>query len=389
MSARQTWRSASFAVLIVVLPVTALADPGDAAADQPASGASSDEATPPGVAPALDPPPPPPPRRPPTGTFEIGAGYSSDEKFVASASVAQRNLFGTGHRLSLDARISARRQLLRAGYEIPRLLGSDLALRTELVRRQEHLPGFVRSGVGGGVTLVKPLGDHLSAFAGYRVEQVSTTFDDPVAARAVAPSPIRARDGRIAALRGGLAYSTLDQPGLPTKGMALGASIEVADPRWGSEMQLTRLDGWGSLHAPLGPLTLHLAGSVSTISSRDAAGVPLSERLHLDSSSLVRGFSPGALGPHDAATGLSLGGNLLYTGRAELEAPLVSAAGLSVVGFIDHGGIYDRSGAGSNGTSLGFGLLWRSPIGPLRFDWAVPLLGARTPHFVFGFGSSF
>lgn len=388
MNATQTWRSASLVVLIVALPVPALAEPADATGDQPAGGAP-DEATPPSETPALAPPVQPPPPRRRTGTFQIGAGYSSDDKFIASAGVAQNNLFGSGHRLALDARISARRQRFQIGYDIPRLLGSDLALHTELVSRREHLPGFLRSGVGGGVTLVQPLGEHLSAFAGYRVEQVSTTIDDPTSARGALPAPIQARDGRIAALRGGLAYSTLDEPMLPRRGMALGASIEVADPRWGSEMQLTRFDGWGSMHAPLGPLTVHLGGSVATVTSRDPTGVPLSERLHLDSSNLVRGFSPGTLGPRDAATGLSLGGNFLYTARAELEAPLVSAAGLSVVGFADHGGIYDRSGAGSNGTSVGFGLLWRSPIGPLRADWAFPIAGDTKPHFVFGLGSSF
>ena len=397
MSATQTWRSASLVVLLVALPVPALAEPEGATPVQRAGEARDDEAEPPSEAPALVPPeaspaPPPDPvpaKRKPTGRFQIGVGYSTDDKFMASAEIAQDNLFGTGQRLSLGAKISARQQLFRLGYDLPHLLGSDLELRTELVNRRDQLPGFVRSGVGGGVTLLRPLGDHLTGFIGYRVEQITTTIDDPIAARGDLPPPVTSRDGRIASLRGGLAYSTLDQPFLPTKGMSLGATVEIADPRWGSEIQLTRFDGWGSLHAPLGPLTLHLGGSVSTVSSRDAAGVPLSERLHLDGSSVVRGFAPGALGPRDARTGLSLGGNFEYTGRAELEAPLFRSAGISAVGFVDHGGIYDLGGAGSNGTSIGFGLIWRSPIGPLRFDWAFPVGGDGSPHFVFGLGTNF
>jgi len=388
MIAMQTRRSASLVVLLVVSPVAAFAEPGDATPVQRDGEASDDEAEPPGEAKPLD-PEPPAPKRKPTGRFSIGAGYSTDDKFIATAGVAQDNLFGTGHRLHMDAKISARRQVFVAGYDIPKLLGTDLELRTEVGSRWDKLPGFTRAGAGGGVSLVQPLGEHLTGFVGYRIEQVTTTIDDPIAARSELPSPINARDGRIAALRGGLAYSTLDQPFLPTKGMSLGASVEVADPRWGSEMQLTRFDGWGSVHAPIGPLTLHLGGSVSTIASRDAGGVPLSERLHLDSSSIVRGFSPGELGPRDAETGLSLGGNFEYTGRAELEAPLVRSLGISAVGFLDHGGIYDRSGNGSNGTSVGFGLIWRSPIGPLRFDWALPIGGDHRPHFVFGLGTSF
>lgn len=387
MSPTQTWRSASLVVLLVALPVPAFAEPDDATPVQRAGEVREDEAAPPTVAPT---PPAPPQRlkRRPTGRFQIGAGYSTDDKFIASAEIGQDNLFGTGQRLSLGSKISARQQLFRLGYDLPHLLGSDLELRTELVNRRDQLPGFVRSGVGGGVTLMQPLGDHLTGFVGYRVEEVTTTIDDPIAARGEVASPITPRDGRIAALRGGLAYSTLDQPLLPTRGMSLGAAIEVADPRWGSEMQMTRFDGWGSLHQPLGPLTLHLGGSVSTVTSRDAGGVPLSERLHLDGSSVVRGFAPGSLGPRDAEAKLSLGGNFEYIGRGELEAPLLRSAGISAIGFVDHGGIYDRSGAGSNGTSVGFGLIWRSPIGPLRLDWAFPMGGDRSPHFVFGVGTS-
>lgn len=380
MIATQTRRSASLVVLIAVSPVAAHAEPGRAEGDPHGGGASDDVAPPPGEAKPLA----PRPERAPTGRFVLGAGYRSDEGFIATAGVAQDNLFGTGHRLALDARLSARRQLFRIGYDIPHLLGTDLELRTELVNRRDQLPGFARSGVGGGVTLVAPLGPHVAAFAGYRVEEVTTTLDaSPVARGGTAP-PIRARDGRIAAVRGGLSYSTLDDALAPTQGMTLGVSLEVADPRWGSEIQLTRLDGWGSVHAPLGPLTLHLGGRVASVASRDAGGVPLAERLHLETAGLVRGFAPGALGPHDGA--LSLGGNFAYTTRAELELPLVRAAGISLVGFGDHGGIYDRSGAGSSGTSLGFGILWRSPIGPLRFDWAFPLGGDGTPQFVFGLG---
>jgi outer membrane protein insertion porin family len=393
MSATQTWRSASLVVLLVALPVPALAEPEDATPEQRAGEVHDEQVAPPGEAPPLTPAPPPapppPPKRKPTGRFQIGAGYSNDDKFIASAEIAQDSLFGTGQRLSLGAKISARRQLFRLGYDLPHLFGSDLELRTELFTRRDQMPGFVRSATGGGATLMQPLGEHLTGFLGYRMEQVATELDArPTSERTELP-PINTRDGRIASLRGGLAYSTLDQPFLPTKGMSLGAAIEVADPRWGSEIQLTRFDGWGSLHQPVGPFTVHLGGSVSTVSSRDAAGVPLSERLHLDGSSVIRGFAPGSIGPRDAATGLSLGGNFQYTARGELEAPLIRSVGISAVGFVDHGGIYDIGGAGSNGTSVGFGLIWRSPIGPLRFDWAFPVAGDRSPHFVFGMGTSF
>ena len=59
---------------------------------------------------------------------------------------------------------------------------------------------------------------------------------------------------------------------------------------------------------------------------------------------------------------------------------------MSVEGFYDIGGVFDRSGAGQIGRSTGFGVLWRSPLGPLRLDLAFPLTGGD-PRFVFGLGS--
>ncbi len=387
MTATQTIWSASLVTLLVAATVPAHAEPSDATSEH-ATGEVREEPTTsaPGEVPPVAPSTPP---RAPTGRFQIGAGYRTDDGFIAQAEIAQDSLFGTGHRLALGARLSGRGQLVRIGYDVPHLAGGDLTLRTELHAQTDQLPVFRRSASGGGALVTAPVGDHLQAFFGYRIEEVTTSIDAPATSRADVGPPITARDGRIATLRAGLAYSTLDRPFMPTRGAEIGTSVEVADPRWGSEVQLTRFDSWGSVHRAIGPFTLHLGGSVSTVASRDDAGVPLAERLHLDGSSVLRGFSPGSIGPRDPRTGMSLGGNFEYTARGELEIPLIRRLGISGVGFVDHAGIYDVGGAGSHGTSVGVGLIWRSPIGPLRFDWAFPLNGDGKPRFVFGFGAGF
>jgi outer membrane protein insertion porin family len=363
----------------VVSSVPAFAEPDDAEPVQRAGevrddepGGERDGAQQPRTPSATAPRP-----RKPTGRFQIGAGFSSDESFIAQATIAQDDLFRTGQRLALTAQISAKRQLFLLGYDVP--LGGGLELRTQLYAKDQLLPGFRRKAAGGTASLVAPLGEHLHGFVGFRLEQVETEDTDDVIARALDDphaSPIT-----IASLRAGLAYSTLDDPLLPAKGRAFGASIELADPRWGSDVTLAKAQVWSSFHQPLGPAILHLSATGTAISGKDPGGVPRSERLYLDSSSLIRGYAPGSLGPSD-------GGTIMYTARAELEVPLVRSAGLSAVTFLDGGGIFDRSGAGSAGTSYGFGLLWRSPIGPLRFDWGIPI-GGGPARFIFGIGSGF
>jgi len=382
MIATQTRRSASLVALSlgVFSSVPAVAEPDDAEPVQRAGEVRDDERDERGEGgePARTPSATaPPPARKPTGRFQIGAGFSSDESFIAQATIAQDDLFRTGQRLSLTAQISAKRQLFLLGYDVP--LGGGLELRTQLYASDRLLPGFRRKAAGGTASLVAPLGANLTGFVGFRLEQVAAEDTDDVIARAVdAPS----RDSfTLAALRAGISYSTLDQPFLPTKGRSFGAAVELADPRWGSDVTLAKAQVWSSFHHDLGPAILHLGATASAISSRDAGGVPRSERFYLDSSSLIRGYAPGSIGP-------STGGTLMYTARAELEVPLIRSAGLSAVGFIDGGGIFDRSGAGGTGVSYGVGLVWRSPIGPLRFDWGFPADGGPM-RFVFGIGSGF
>src|SRR5690242_2278567 len=119
MFAKQTIASASFVVALAVASGFAHADPDE---------------------------------RPATGTFQVGAGFSSIEGFVASARIEQSSLFGTGHMPALDTRISAMRQDFGLLYSTPDL-GDGLSVSAELFSRQRQLPAFNRIGAGGAFTL--------------------------------------------------------------------------------------------------------------------------------------------------------------------------------------------------------------------------------------------
>jgi outer membrane protein insertion porin family len=305
------------------------------------------------------------------GTFAIGAGYATDEGFLATATIDQPDLFHSGNDLSLSSGISERQQLFVLRFVDAHLLGSDLSLSTELVSHEKKMPGFTRDAAGIHATATAPLGAHLHAFVGYRLEEV--TVDKPplgTLARGEVLPPDAA--GLISAVRVGLEYSTLDAKLLPRTGTVAGASIDYADPRLGSELDMATLHAWAGTHQPLGPVTLHLEGSATLLSSPSA--IPLSERLFLDGSSDVRGFAPGAFGP-------ALGGTFELTGRGSLEVPLTST--FSLEGFVDHALIDTASG-----TSTGLGVIWRSPLGPFHVDLACPLPGMK-PTLVLGFGGFF
>ena len=149
---------------------------------------------------------------------------------------------------------------------------------------------------------------------------------------------------------------------------------------------------------------------------------------------LVRGFAPNGIGPRDInpfGTGDALGGTKYWGVSAELQMPfwfLPKEVGLKGAVYADAGSLFDYKGPTSwiaTGevntpgcvsptrspiispgtclglqydssdlvrTSVGVGLIWASPFGPLRFDYAVPLTKGqfdRVQQFKFGGGTSF
>lgn len=316
------------------------------------------------------------PKREPTGTFEVGAGYATDDGFLANARIAQSRLFGSDKSLVLSTLISRRRQEFLMRYEDPTLFGS-LQLRGDLYNRRKLYEGFTREAAGGELTLGQRIAPNLDFFVGSKLEHVEVDVGATSLYRGASPVDDLWRGGLVSALKMGVRYTTISpsESFYPRRGTAVGASIEIADRQLGSDIEYLRTDAWLGHHRALGPFTLHVSGRVSSIT--DSA--PMSERLQFDGSSDVRGYAPGAI--------MATGGNLMWTTRTELETP--SLADISVVGFFDAGGMY-TAGARELIGSVGVGLVWRSPIGPLRFDWAVPLSGQdRSTRFILGIGGVF
>ena len=88
----------------------------------------------------------------PTGTFQVGAGFSSIESFIATAQVQQANLFGNGQSLALQAQVSALRQLVTLRFFEPYFLDSLWNASAELYDTLYVFPNFARRSVGGSVT---------------------------------------------------------------------------------------------------------------------------------------------------------------------------------------------------------------------------------------------
>ncbi len=185
-----------------------------------------------------------------------------------------------------------------------------------------------------------------------------------------------------------MAYDTRDNRFDPTSGNILSVSNDLAG--LGGQARFLRTDVRGTQYLPMSkkpPVTLALSGRVGAIHGL-GKDVNLSDRYFLGGRSL-RGFEFGGVGPRikadeDSGAGIAIGGNYLATATAEAIFPVSLSAddlGLKARVFADFGTLteVDRKGNdfvddSSIRGSLGFGISWTTPLGPLRLDFAWPVM---------------
>ncbi len=354
----------------------------------------------------------------PTGSFQIGAGFSSVESFIAQAQISQNNLFGRGQTLSLQAQLSGLRQLFLLRFVEPWFLDTRWTFAFDVFNQVRAFSGFARNAVGGNLTWGYPLSFESRAFLTYKLEDVSVTtssggftnigaIQEPVEADSVANL---FRGGITSSLRASINYDSRNNRLFPTGGWYHNAFVEIADEFTGSQNIFVRYGGFSRHYQPLfGPFILKTNAEIGVTTSRDPLGVPITERYLIGGINNVRGFAPRSLGPQlrvsqpgdigQPLRNLPLGGNMQLIWNSEIEFPLFKQVGISGVVFFDAGNAYNLeerycSGSFQTGdvsakfdpcfdfpnsilkgirTSVGFGFRWFSPIGPLRFEWGIPL----------------
>ncbi len=362
----------------------------------------------------------------PTGTFQVGAGFSSVENFIATAQIQQANLFGSGQSLALSAQISGLRRLVSLRFFEPYFLGSDWSFNAEFFDQLYVFPSFSRTSVGASATfgyaLIQPV-LRLSVTATAEEDQVNTspvsTFFGAATGQSIfqrLPLANLFNDGRTISLRPTLTYDARDNRLFPSSGVFLQYSAEFASNILGSEIEFLRHRFTGRFYYPLGGgngtpgsgFVLKLNTEFGLITSPSSEGVPIFARFFLGGILDIRGFQlrtigprlplNGTLDPNSApiANGADIGGNLEAYENLELEFPIIDKVGIRGVVFLDAGNAWNTEQQFCKTTpapqfpsvvspcftaasltylrtSTGFGIRWFSPLGPLRFEWGFPL----------------
>ncbi|MBM4375117.1 MAG: outer membrane protein assembly factor BamA [Deltaproteobacteria bacterium] len=373
----------------------------------------------------------------PTGTFQVGAGFSSIESFIATAQIQQANLFGRGQSLSLMAQISGLRQLIDVRFTEPYLLDTLVNAQVNVFDQLRVFAGFSLNSRGGSVSVGYPLmGPELGASLTYTLKndvvdtRTSSTFFGTASAASVfqrLPLANLFTDGLTSSIRPTLTYDTRNNRLFPTSGVYIQASSELALAQFGSANEFVRNHLTARFYYPVtSKITLKLNSDSGLVTSPSNEGVPLFARYFLGGIFDLRGYRLRTVGPRlplkttldENATsytnGAVIGGNLQYFQNLELEFTILEAVGLRGVLFTDLGNSWNLEDTYCKAapaapfkvsnpcftpsdllnvrTSWGFGLRWFSPLGPLRFEWGFPfkpLPYEETNVFEFTIGNFF
>ena len=337
-----------------------------------------------------------------TGEFSVGAGFSTAEGILGDVSIRERNLLGSGQDLRIGATIAQLVQQVDLSYTEPYFLDRNLAAGFDLfeINQDNQLIGqFNQFTLGGTLRLGYQINEALRQTLKYTLRK--DTIND---VQSTASPFIQEEAGtrNTSAVGQVLLYDKRDNRLDPSGGFFAQLSTDLAG--LGGDVRYGRVVLSGGYFYSVAPTwVLSFTGEGGYIHGIDDI-VRIEDRFFVGGDNL-RGFAVGGIGPRDLTTGDALGGNSYYVGSVTLGFPLGLPPELGITGrvFSDFGSLFsiDQSGANTTDTladpnairvSAGFGVSWRSPLGPIKLDLALPVIKQpfdKRQIFLVGFGTRF
>jgi outer membrane protein insertion porin family len=313
-------------------------------------------------------------RERPPRKVKIGGGYDTEERLRSSFAWQHRNFVGGARQFGIEAEASALKVGTTLSLRQPYVFGSKTWL---------HLSGFIEEEkpeeirvkrLGSSATLERTFRSTGRLIFQLRADLVDFKADS-TRTNFLVEYQEDTRDDYFDPQQGLMAYIALKESGFFFK----------------SDQELLKLTGEGRWYRPLpwrSVLAFRATGGV--IQELSGHSVPNFDRFFSGGANSVRGWSLNQLSPRDPS-GLAIGGLSLIEGSVEIRTRLLPFLGSAV--YLDAGNVgIDQFGAfdlSALKVSMGYGLRYLSPIGPIRFDVAYrlskdPSVGRRQIYFSLG-----
>ncbi len=307
-----------------------------------------------------------------TGAFSVGLGYSTVDSIIAIANISQKNWLGKGLDATFNVEFSGSRQFYNIGLTDPYFLDMNMSSGVNIYNEEYEYDAYYTSQQGFRLSFGKPINEYTTWSAGYRWEKVeiyniSSTASDY----------IRDEEGTTSTSQ---VYFSLNRDKrdnylFPTRGYKLKGTLVFAGGPLGFDNDFYKVILEGHKFYPFKwSSAFHLWGRISYADGYGGQDLPLYERFYIGGLKTVRGFDFGEAGPEDE-NGDVIGGTKELILSAEWIFPLIKNMGLKGVIFYDAGKAFDDNENLSFDLrhSVGFGIRWKSPMGPLRVEWGFNL----------------
>ncbi|MDU7587146.1 MAG: outer membrane protein assembly factor BamA [Acidovorax sp.] len=336
----------------------------------------------------------------PTGSLQLGAGFSSAEKVSVSFAIKQENVFGSGNYLGVDVNTSKYRRTLVFSTTDPYFTQDGISRTFDVYYRtanpyEDQGGNYELVTAGTSVRLGVPFSETDTVFFGGGVEQTRIKAGTNIPAAYLAYAQQFGENSLSVPLTIGWSRDDRDSALAPNSGryQRLNSEWSVA-----GDARYVRANYQYQQYIPLNKqFTIAFNGELGLGKGMNGRPFPVFKNFYSGGLGSVRGFDQGTLGPRDV-TGASLGGPKKITLNAELIAPFPGAGNdrtLRWFTFVDAGNVYGEDESwelGDMRVSAGLGLSWISPLGPLRIAIAQPVrkfAGDKIQKLQFQIGTSF
>ena len=331
----------------------------------------------------------------PTGELSFSAGYSSVDQLVLDLGITQRNFRGRGQDVRARVSVGSLRQQVDLSFTEPRFLDRNLRAGIDIYSYKydfSQYSAYQTSSIGTNLRVGFPLTVSSAMSLRYVLRSDSVKIDNsfcnptnPV----VSLSLCAQRGDYTTSLLGyGLSLDRRNDPIRPTRGYYANLTQDFAGIGGDVNYLKSEIEG-GWYHGFTKSFVLQLTGSAGYVGGWGGDSIRINDRFYKGGNTF-RGFETAGIGPRDTNLNRldALGGRAYAIGSAELTVPtfLPDQYGIKASLFTDFGtvGLLDRRDKlDSTGkidplirddlslrASAGLSVFWKSPMGPIRFDFS-------------------
>ncbi len=309
----------------------------------------------------------------PTGSFTIGAGYSSFDKAMLMFQIAQNNFLGYGQKLAASGSLGSKTTQFDIRFTEPYFMDRPISAGVDLYNWKREYDEYTKKSTGGGLRSSFPIGFDKEFTRGL----ASYYYDDSEISEIEDTASIYIKDmaGRnvTSSVTIGIKRDSKDRPWNTTKGSYNKFSIEYAGGLLGGDVYFTKYllrSGW---YVPLfWDTVFFMQGRWGYVEARSGGKLPVYQKFRIGGINTVRGYDYASISPKDPITGDRIGGEKMMVYNFEYRFPLIKEQGLVGLVFFDAGNVLtdDQSWTLTGiRKSIGFGVRWYSAIGPIRIEY--------------------